>query len=290
MNARTCGVLSSLLVTGCLCGESPQPNRIDETGLLAESSVRYEVSVRGNAVSVTVNEGIELVVCVTFSENCDLADLLPSSTRLRQHQSVAPIHMYLRPGDNTVTLSLYPDGRNETAFFTLVKLIDGREVEVQEGKIRQGDATVSFALETGNECAVPPLPDPVWLTEFLDPYPEAWRTQNPAQFAQMLLPPDSDRQSELRAAMFHDLRTHPLIGAPVSSSTLHQDHRSVPLAMNYSCDSDRLFVFPEDGGDLFIFAEIERHDRGVSTRWSYSHAAELVFHEGRWYLGRLQTP
>ncbi len=282
------------LLTGCLCGPgSADDGRFDDSGRLNESPVRYEVRIRKAAATVFVNDKVVLVACETFSEGCSLGDLPTPLPRLRHHQETVQIHPYIRRGSNEIRIERLPDGDDDTLYYSVVRIERGKETTLAEGEIevRSPDG-VKVSLASVDNCADPPLPDPVWLAEFLDPLPDALRTRDEGLYNELLIPPQTDEQRKNRVEGFALLRDHPLIGDPLAPSTLRQDHRSVPLTMNYSCENERLFVYPEDGGDLINFAKIEKHEkpRGSSSTWSSTRVAELVYHDDRWYLGSLQSP
>lgn len=286
--------LFGVVVAGCFCEATPTAMpRFDESGLLPDSRVRYEVRVRRNAATVTVNAAVELAVCVSFSEGCRVKDFDRPYPRFRQYEDSVEIQPYLRGGANEVLVQRRPDGDDETLYFEVIRVEGRTQTVLAEGKIESSDQRAhSVRLETPGDCAPPHLPDTAWLATFLDPLPEAVRAGDEEVYRELLIPPQTEEQRKNRADGFALLRNHPLIGEPIPASTLRQDHRSVPLTMNYSCENERLFVYPEDGGDLIIFAEIEQHEkpRGRSSTWSSTRVAELVFHDDRWYLGRLQSP
>lgn len=288
MNAGPTFGLACSLLTGCVCG-SAKEGRFDDLGVLEEAPVRFEVRVRRHSATVSVNSDVQLVLCSTFSDGCDVGELPLPLPRLRHHDEAAAIHPYLHRGHNVLRIDRHADGGDATLYFTVVRAEGRRESTVAEGKIEEGQPGAVIELETRDDCASPPLPEASWLASFLDPFPEARRTRSGALYSTMLVPPADEGQAERRAKHFEAVSQHPLF-RPVPSSTLVQDHRSSPLSMNYSCENERLSVFPEDGGDLFIFAEIDRNPGGHTMQWSSSRVAELVYEEGRWYLGRLQSP
>ncbi len=279
--------LSGLFAVGCLCGTAPASRpQFDETGLLEEPPVRYEVRVRKNAATVTVNAMVKLAVCVSFSEGCRLRDLERPYPRFRQYEDSVEIQPFLRGGPNEVLIQRRPDGEDETLYFSVVRVEDRTESILAEGEIEATDKRAhTVRIETPDTCTPPHLPELAWLANFLDPLPEALRTMNGVLYEKLLVPPASEAQSKLRSQAFESLQDNPLMGTSLPASAILQDHRVVPLAMNYSCENERLFVFPQDGADLITIARIEEHDAGRSSESVTLRAASLVFHQGRWYLG-----
>lgn len=255
-----------------------------------EYPVRYELHIEGNAAAATVN-GAEIVICDTFSENCAFADLPDPLPRLRHHESSAELTPYLRGGQNEVRIRVRPDGEDDApAKYKLLRKEEGsRTRTLAEGQVPIDSPTgIGFTVEVPMDCTPPPLPNLDWIKRFLRPYPEAQRVQQLDAFASFLVPARSSDESSLRRERFDRFRKVTLVDHPFPPESIRQTPESGPLVLNYSCENERLFVHPEDGGYLFAAVVIERHAEGPltgsSSQSSLVDAVALGYWDGKWYL------
>ena len=293
--ATLCSSLCMLLGVGCRCqnassgGEEASP--LDEAGMFEEYPVRYELHVEGNAATVTVNGSAHLIICDTFSENCSLADLPSPLPRLRHHESSAELTPYLRNGPNEVRIEVRPDGDDDAPVsYDLIREQEGRPREIlAQGKVAlETTGGAALAVETPSDCSTPETPDIMWVTRFLEPHSEATLHRTADAYAELLPPPRSADEAARRGERFDTLRRLSLNDYPFPQDAVQQTHLSAPLALNYSCENERLFVHPVDGGYLFAAVEIERHDDGPLlgsvTKSILGSAAALALWQGRWYF------
>ncbi|MEM6294031.1 MAG: hypothetical protein AAGA54_22325 [Myxococcota bacterium] len=283
--------LAGVLGLSCHCEPGGKSSLgLDEAGMFHEYPVRYELHVEGNAASATVN-GAEVIVCDTFSENCAFADLPQPLPRLRHHESSAELTAYLRPGRNRVRVQVRPDGDDDApAKYRLLRKQQGsRTRTLAEGEVPVDlSAGNEFTVDIASDCSQPPLPELDWVERFLGPYPEAQRVQQLEAFASFLVPVRNADEALARKERFERFREVTFVDYPFPVDSVRQTPEDVPLVMNYSCENERLFVYPEDGGYLSAFVVIERHTtgpvKGTSSQASLVDAVALAYWEGSWYL------
>ena len=277
---KGCIVLFALALPVLECrSDSPHSDlsELDEMGLLPQYRIEYELNVEGNAADVKVNESVELVVCETFSEGCHVSDLPSPLPRLRHHEDRVNLIPYLHPGVNRLKVSRRPYGEDDPLSFSVVRIDTAGRETLFEHRLDPGAAEVSFQVDIPGDCSPPSFPASDWVVRFLDPFPEAFRTWDDEAYSQMLIPARTDEHAVNRSQQLVALRQHPLLGKAPSSGALHQDHRSAELAMNYSCETDRLFVYPVDGGYLVAFVE-------ANGQLLLANSVELAHVDGQWYL------
>lgn len=255
-------------------------------GLLNPPSIRYDLQVAGNAAKVRINGELELIVCETFSEGCHLNDLPSPLPRIRHHEDTVDLTPYIRPGLNTIEVSHHPDGEEEPLKFTIRRSESGKNTVLADGKLEPSSEPSLVSVEAATGCIPPPLPSTDWMLSFLDPYPEAFRTWSDNHYAEMLVPPAAPQQGENRRKQLQALRSHSIAGDFLPESAIRQNHHSSPLSMNYSCEAERLFVYPSDG--TYLVAIVDTLERGSDreSRAAHTAAVEFVHANGRWYLGR----
>ena len=265
-------------IPGCQCGHDRAADAgLDEMGLLPPPPVEYQLRVEGSAASVRVNESVEIVVCETFSEDCHLPDLPTPLPRLRHHEDKVDLLPYLLPGENQVDVARRPNGEGDPLTVSVTRASGRKEEVLFRREIGPSEATISFQLEVPMDCRHPALPTEEWLLQFLDPLPEALRTWDDDGYSRMLLPARTEQERENRTKQLVAMRSHPLLGQELPSDALRQDHRSAPLALNYSCEAKRLFIHPADGGWLVAFVGT----KGESLR---AVSVELAYANGEWHL------
>ncbi|MCR9161269.1 MAG: hypothetical protein ACE37F_12590 [Nannocystaceae bacterium] len=279
-----------------VCGERRDRDEapgsvLDDAGMFHPYPVRYDLHVEGNAAIVTINEEAEVVICDTFSENCAFEDLPVPLPRLRHHESSVELTPYLRRGANAIRIQVRPDGEDDAPLrYRLVRSQDGKKRKtLAEGEVELAELEgASLAVETSDQCTPPLLPNADWVTKFLAPYPESTMTRTAESAAKLLPPPRTEKERERRAAKFERRRALSLNEYPFPKSAVVQTPESGPLALNYSCENERLFVHPVDGAYLFAAVIIERHPegplKGAMTKSILGTAAALGYWDNQWYV------